>query len=132
MSHEETAKDEEWKMLGRYINEGWPNQKSLVPSIIKQYYNSADELTIIQGLIFKGMKLVVPERLRPAMLKKIHYNHLGMEQCRSRAREILYWPLMNKEIEDMVSSCNICAKYRKGNNREYLMPREVPEGPCKR
>ena len=82
--------------------------------MIKQYYNSADELTIIQGLIFKGMKLVVPKSLRPEMLKKIHYNHLGMEKCKSRAREILYWPLMNKEIEDMISSCYICAKYRKG------------------
>ena len=66
------------------------------------------------------------------MLNQIHYNHLGMEMCKMRAREILYWPLMNKDIEDKTSSCNICMQYKNNNNKQPLMLRDPPNEPWSR
>lgn len=60
------------------------------------------------------------------MLNKIHYNHLGMEKCKSRAREILYWPLMNKQIEDIVASCTTCMQFKTNNLKQPLMLRDIP------
>ena len=125
----ETTNDNELQMLIEFINIGWPDNKKSVPDCIKPYYGAADELNVIEGLVFKGNKIVVPKTLTKEMLKKLHYNHLGIEKCKMRAREILYWPFMTKEIEDVVESCHVCNKYKKSKIKEPLMPREVPNEP---
>ena len=56
-------------------------------------------------IILKGMKTVIPHKLRREMLVKIHVGYLGylgIEKCRRRAREDLYWPGMNQSISEMV------------------------------
>ena len=125
----ETKHDDEMCLLAKFINDGWPNNKKDVPDKIKQNYNYANELSVINGLIFKSNRLVVPKSLRKNMLELIHYNHLGREKCKSRAREILFWPMINKEIEDMVSNCTVCMKFRKSNSNEELINRDLPDGP---
>lgn len=125
----ETENDDEMQTLIKYINEGWPKDKKNICGIVKPYYGIANELSIIDGLIFKSDKLVVPKNLRSEMLNLIHYNHFGIEKCKARAREILYWPFMSKEIADMVSNCYVCCKYKKAKVKEPLMPREVPHEP---
>ena len=37
------------------------------------------------------------------MLKLIHESHFGVEKCKSRARELLYWPRISSDIESIVS-----------------------------
>lgn len=80
-------------------------------------------------VVFKGNNSVVSKKLRSEMLNLIHFNHQGVGKCKTKAREIMYWPLMNKEIEDIVLSCHICDKYKKSKVREPLMPRNAPHGP---
>ena len=125
----ETLIDNELQLICKYILKGWPNQRNLLPSLVKPYFLIADQLTIIDCLVFKAEKLVLPKSLRKEMLNKIHYSHLGMEKCKLRAREIMYWPLMNKEIEDLVASCAICMQFKKNNNKQSLMLRDIPNEP---
>ena len=73
-----------------------------MPDLIKPYYTFADELTVIDGFIFKSNRSVVPKALRNEMLSKIHYHHLNIEKCKSSAREVLYWPNINKHIENLI------------------------------
>ena len=56
------------------------------------------------GLIFKGERLVVPTSLREEMTEKLHSSHIGIQGCLRRARETLYWPGMNKKVEDYIHS----------------------------
>lgn len=70
--------------------------------------------------------MLVPESLRKDMLNRIHYGHLGIEKCKSRAREHLFWPEMAKQINDVVKNCETCLKYQKANQKETLMPKEIP------
>ena len=76
------------QLLIEYIEKSLPFQKSLLPDLIKPYYTFSDELTVINGLIFKCNRLVVPKALRKEMLSKIHYHHLGIEKCKNGAREV--------------------------------------------
>lgn len=126
---DEINNDQEMLTLIKYINKGWPTNKSVLPGIIKPYHTFADELCIIDGLIFKGSKLVIPKNMRKTILNKIHYNHLGIEKCKLRAREIIFWPLLTKDIENLIKNCNVCNKYQKTKSKEPLLLREVPEGP---
>ena len=63
------------------------------------------------------------------MLRQIHRSHIGIEGCLRRAREVLYWPLMNSEVKDFVSKCSICQSYQPDQCREELQPYPIPSRP---
>ena len=72
-------------------------------------------MSIANDIILKGEKLVIPLSMREEMLTKIHTCHLGIVKCKQRARDILFWPRMGKDIEQVVSQCEICGEYKASN-----------------
>lgn len=42
------------------IQTGWPETKQQVPHSILEYWESCDELAVLDGVIYRGMKIVVP------------------------------------------------------------------------
>ena len=64
------------------------------------------------------------------MLTKLHESHLGIEKCKARARSIMYSCTgRERDIEETISRCSICAKYKPANPRQPLIPHVIPEGP---
>ena len=125
----ETAKDLELKALISVILKGWPDNKEDVSPAVRQYWSYRDELTCLDGLLFKGDKIIVPKTLRSEMLEKIHETHLGIVKCKNRARQVLFWPGMSARIEETVSACALCAEHSRANAKEPLIPMEIPERP---
>ena len=80
-------------------------------------------------LLLRSDKLIVPSSLREEMLSQIHSSHLGIEKCKRRARDILFWPGMNQQIADVVSKCNTCNMFRNSQAEEPLKSHELPERP---
>ena len=70
--------------------------------------------------------------MRKGMLKKIHEGHLGIDKCRKRGKEVLYWPGINRDIEQMVKNCSYCIKYSNKLRPEALKPHELPLRPWQR
>jgi len=89
-----------------------------------------DELTIQDRNIFLGQRVIIPVSLRHDMKRKLHVSHLGVESCLHRARETIFWLSMNADIKGLIASCETCRKYETSNQKESLMPHEVPSGPC--
>jgi hypothetical protein len=56
------------------------------------------------------------------MKSRIHEGHLGIERCKARAREALYWPGMSSEITEMISRCSTCLEFRRKHQREPMQP----------
>ena len=125
----ETQKDEVLQNVIKFIQMGWPESKSEVPDMIKPYFYFREELSVVNGIVFKNSCIVVPESLKKEMLSKIHYSHLGMEKCKHRARELLFWPGMSKDIENLVKNCATCLSFQNANIKEPLMPKEIPNRP---
>ena len=94
----ETEQDESLQVLKAVIQHGWPENKSTVPLLASPYFDMRDELSVQDGLIFKGERVVVPEAARSGLLKSIHNSHLGVNGCLNRARECLYWPPATRQI----------------------------------
>lgn len=67
--------------------------------------------------------------MRQHMLKLIHQSHLGIVKSKQRAREVLYWPGMSAEIEEVVKNCSKCAEFQNKLPRLPLKPTETPELP---
>ena len=42
------------------IQVGWPETKQQVPHRIRQYWDTRDELAVLDGVIYRGMRIVIP------------------------------------------------------------------------
>ena len=77
------------------------------------YYPMRDELVYCDWLLFRDNRVVVPKVMRTDMLAKIHESLQGVVKSKQRARSILFWPGMNADVENVVSSCVTCQRFRK-------------------
>ncbi|CAB4009413.1 Hypothetical predicted protein [Paramuricea clavata] len=84
----ETENDESLQVLKAVIQQGWPEQKSALPNIISPYYNMRDEMSVQNGLIFKGERVVVPRAIRSDLMKRVHNAHLGVNGCLNRPESV--------------------------------------------
>ena len=63
------------------------------------------------------------------MLKRIHEGHMGIEKCKRRARQTIYWPHINNQIEQLVGNCEECRKLLPSKPAEPLLNHPLPERP---
>ena len=106
---------------------GWPEKNNL-STPAKQYFPYKAELTVQNGLLLKGQRLVIPTSMQKCMLGKIHEGHQGIVKCRKRAQESIWWPGLSKQLQDLVEQCTQCIKYRE-NNAEPMIATEMPHRP---
>ncbi|XP_035229187.1 uncharacterized protein K02A2.6-like [Stegodyphus dumicola] len=63
------------------------------------------------------------------MLTLLHEAHCGIEKSKARARQVLFWPGINSDIENMISKCLICDRFRPQTVKEPLVSHEIPSLP---
>ncbi|CAC5420465.1 unnamed protein product [Mytilus coruscus] len=63
------------------------------------------------------------------MLQRIYEGHQGIERCKNRARDVLFWPAMSKQIEDVVQMCGNCNRFQNSNAKEPMIKAEFPSRP---
>ncbi|UYV84257.1 K02A2.6-like, partial [Cordylochernes scorpioides] len=114
--------------LAKYCMSGWPKNKREVDPALRGYWQFQEDLTYQNGLLLRGQRILIPKSLRKDILEKLHQGHFGINKCRSRAKESVWWLGISQEIERMVSSCTKCLKERKPKH-EPLMPSEFPIRP---
>ena len=81
-------------------------------SDVKPYWSYKEEI-LINGILFKGERLIIPASMRKAVLKQLHQAHLGIEKTKLRARVTIFWPQINQQIEEMVKTCRTCLHNQK-------------------
>ena len=119
--------DETCKAIVKYCQDGWPAMQCL-PSNVKEYYSVRNELTTVNGLLLRGVRIVFPVALYPGMLDKLHTGYQGIVKCRDRARQSVWWPGLSRQIEERISSCTQCSKDRY-QSPEPLIPFAMPTLP---
>ena len=60
---------------------GWPEKGSDCPAFLHAFWNYRDELTVADGLILKGTRIIIPKSLQPDILRRLHFAHQGAEKC---------------------------------------------------
>ena len=61
--------DDELALLKHTIMQGWPSSIKQVPLVLQPYWTLREELTIEDGLILKGSRIVIPAKKHEAILK---------------------------------------------------------------
>lgn len=113
--------------LKKYCQEGWPDKSSL-KGLYKPYLAVASELTVANGLLLRGSRLVIPQNLKADILNKIHTGHQGITKCRRRAAHSVWWPGIARDLENLISKCPICCR-QKLQHSEPLQTSPLPDHP---
>ena len=94
-------------MILKYtIQQGWPSSIKEVPSKIQPFRTFHEELAIEDGLVLKGMGIVIPSRKQDDILKQIHKGHLGLTKCKLQAKEAVHWPGLNEQLVQLILNCH--------------------------
>ena len=101
----ETKVDPERQAVLTIVKNEWPDTKQQVPLKPRPYWTFREEAARGDGLLFKGTHLIALKKfMRPEMLRQIHKSHLGIAKCTQRAREVLFWPGMSVDVQQMVTT----------------------------
>ena len=98
-----TNADEEFKALYRAITNDHLDKK-LNPNLSK-FQRVFRSLSVADGVILKGHKIVIPPKLRKRILKAGHEGHQGIEKTKRILRSKVWYPGIDDDIADMVSNC---------------------------
>ena len=121
----ETQVDEELQMLVRYINSGWPAKHSECTESVRKYFNFRDELSVVDGLILKGNRIVIPAKLWDNALSQLHQSHLGECKTILHARTCIFWPGINLDIKNLISRCDECQKFQNKQPQDFNKSRVI-------
>ena len=126
---EATRDDVILSQLTKVILEGWPETMKELPNQIRDYWSYRDELSVENGIILKGERVLIPDSLRAGILEQLHTGHLGIEKTRLHSKISVYWPKINSDIEQMCKVCSTCQQYKNSQPHETLLQHEIPTGP---
>lgn len=124
-----TITDPVCQSLRVLIQDGWPELKSAIPDECRPFFNIRDELSVSDGIIWRGERCVIPGSLRSKIRGRLHSTHMGRNTLLRRAKDVVYWPGMNAELQEELSKCEICMSHQDKQQKEPLQQYPVPDRP---
>ncbi|XP_050544270.1 uncharacterized protein K02A2.6-like [Daktulosphaira vitifoliae] len=107
------------------LSNSWPNEANKNLELLP-YFRRKDELTIEQNIIMWGYRVIIPLKLRNFLLRQLHESHQGITKMKSLARAYFWWPLLDKEVENLSANCELCITNRANPPKCVLKTFEWP------
>ena len=104
------------------VQQGW-GDKCPDPSL-QPFYKRKDELSTHNGCILWGNRVVVPARGQQQLLEDLHTAHPRIVRMKNLARSYLWWPGLDRDIEEKVKSCQVCQLQSAAHATAPLLPWE--------
>ena len=125
-----TSTDEVLKKLSEVIlSQSWHN----IDKDILRYKNVKDELSISNGVILRGGRLVIPGKLQEKAVNLAHTGHQGIVKTKRLLRETIWFPGIDQMVEELVSKCIACqaTNHSPKPATPPLQMSQLPSGPWK-
>lgn len=103
-----TQKDPVLSVISDYTLNGWPNYNK--NDEITNFWNKRNEISFDRGCILWGRRIIIPKTLQPKMLDLLHEQHPGIVRSKMLARSYVWWPCIDKDLENYIKNCDICEK----------------------
>ena len=55
-----------------------------------------------------GIRVIVPKKLQEEVLKELHRDHQGIAKMKANARSYVWWPGLDKSLEQIISQLKAC------------------------
>ena len=123
-----TAADETLQNLARVITN---QRRHEVGKDVSQYQQIKQELSISNGVILRGIRIVVPEKLQSQMVMLAHSGHQGIVKTKRFLRDSVWFPGIDKKVEELVKGCVPCqaTNHDPKPASESLQMSPLPQGP---
>lgn len=112
-----------------YTMTEWPKT---VEDVLKPFHNRKEEISIDNGLLFWGYRIIIPEKHKSDILDEVHATHLGASKMKTLARQYFWYPKLDSELEKLSKSCDVCCKNADNPNRALLLKFEEAKQPLER
>ena len=96
---------------------------------IRPYFRRQTELSVIDGCILWGSRVVIPLEGRRNIIKQLHETHPGVSKMKSLARSYVWCPGLDSDMEKEVQQCKICQLHRSMPSKAPLHPWEFLSRP---
>ena len=93
------------------------------------YRAMKDEYWTPGQLVMRGNRIVLPEKLWKQTILLAHEGHQGIVRTKSRLREKVWWPDMDKQVEKLIRSCHPCQLVGPRPKPEPVRSTTLPDGP---
>ena len=103
------------------------SDNSLSPYLVQR-----NELTLLQGCVMWGNRVIVPPKLRQQVLEELHAGHLRVVKMKALAQSYVWWPGLDAQIEVECKICVSCQRIQKTPNLTPLHPWPWPAVPWQR
>lgn len=101
----ETTRDDFLVAIMTYLRQGWPDRLDRRFRDVSSHHQELEE---VEGCVLFQDRVIIPDVLKPQVLKMLHRNHNGMSKMKQLARRTVYWFGMNKDVEEYVKCCRAC------------------------
>ena len=125
-----TNHDRVLSRVRHHVMSGWP--VSIDDDDMKPYSIRKDELSVQDGCVLWGSRVVVPIQGRKQLIEELHGAHSGIVRMKALARSYVWWPKIDKELELKVKSCHTCQKHQRLPPKAPVHQWEYPSTPWER
>ena len=127
----ETKKDKLLQTTIKYTTSGqWPKMNR--ENELYNLYTRQDNLSVIEDCLAYKDRIVIPKTLQDAVMKTLHEGHPGMTKMKNLARQFVFWPRIDEDIEMAVKKCDQCQRAGPMPKRTALEPWPTAQDPWKR
>ena len=121
--------DQTYQQLLHYIQDGFPQSRGQLPDGCKPFWGVRSHLSVDDGMIVYGCRLVIPHTMRQQVLKQLHESHQGVVRTKQRAGLTVYWPGMDHDIDDVILACTLCQRHLPSHSPEPILSKPRPTRP---
>ena len=126
---QETQSDEHMAKLVELVIGGFPNSITDLPIPLQPYWNQRDKLSVVDGVIMREHRVVIPPTLRKEVSDSLHSAHQGVTGMGNRARASVFWPGISTSIQDTRELCTPCDRMAPSQPFQTPVPPTVPTMP---
>lgn len=108
---------------------GFPEDKSQVKDEIKQFWKYRDMLSIVDGVLLCDGAVVIPSKLRQAVLDILGSAHQGVQAMKDRAANTIFWPGIHDDISKFKKSCRTCQVIAPSQPYKKYFEPDIPSMP---
>ena len=123
------SNDREYAELIEAVTTGFIRGRDKLPPHVRQFWAMRNDLSVDDGLVIYGSRIIVPKASRADVLRRLHAAHQGIVRTKARARQAVYWPGITNDITLMVERCEKCQVHRPSQQKEPLMSDHLPTRP---
>ena len=124
-----TERDPVLAVVKQAVMHGWPKN---VNSELQPYSNRRTELSLHEGCLLWGNRIIAPPQERKRILQELHDAHPGIVRMKALARGYVWWPKIDSEIEALIKSSSICQRHQNTPPKVPLRPWTWPDTPWER